>query len=88
MKAIGPTFTDELKVAGLLGLPFSWGADGALNFGEAMTPKQIAAVQAVYDAHDPARQPIPPKTLTDGDLASVLVAKGLITQAEVDAAAS
>ena len=41
----------RLKAAGLLGLPFAWGADGAVEFGEAMTPPQIAAVEAVFAAH-------------------------------------
>jgi hypothetical protein len=61
VKAIGPTFEDELKVAGLLGLPFSWGADGSIAFGEAITPGQEAAVLAVYAAHDPMQvePPVP-----------------------------
>ncbi len=58
MKAIGPTFPHELKAANLLGLPFSWAEGGHLRFDESMTPEQVAAVQAVYAAHDPeAPQP-------------------------------
>jgi hypothetical protein len=55
-KAIGPTFGAELKTAGLLGLPFSWGADGDIVFNAAMTDAQIAAVNAVYEAHDPSKE--------------------------------
>jgi hypothetical protein len=54
-KAIGPNFLNELAAAGLTGLPFSWGADGAIEFGAAMTGDQVAAVNAVYAAHDPAK---------------------------------
>jgi hypothetical protein len=50
---IGPSFGNEVIAAGLGGLPFSWGADGTFQFDERMTAEQIAAVQAVYDAHDP-----------------------------------
>ena len=57
MKAIGKTFSDEIHAAGLSGLPFSWGDDGVIQFGAAMTQQQIAAVQAVYDAHDPDAAP-------------------------------
>lgn len=47
-------FTTELEAAGLLGLPFSWGEDGTFQFDTIrMTPEQIAAVQAVYAAHNP-----------------------------------
>jgi hypothetical protein len=55
MKAIGPNFQNELKAAGLLGLPFAWGDDGAINFGAAITPTQQAAIEAVYAAHDPTK---------------------------------
>lgn len=53
MKAIGPTFGQELRTAGLGGLPFSWGTDGDIQYGPAMTQAQRDAVQAVYAAHDP-----------------------------------
>ena len=54
MKRIGPHFSDELRAAGLVGLPFSWGDDGVIQYDAAMLPTQIAAVEAVYAAHDPA----------------------------------
>lgn len=49
---IGETFYSELLAAGLVGLPFSWSADGDLYFGEAMTQAQIDAVLSVVAAHD------------------------------------
>ena len=48
----GPTFYDELKAAGLAGLPFSWGEDG-VYVTDAITPEQKAAIEAVIAAHDP-----------------------------------
>jgi hypothetical protein len=51
--AIGTSFPAELQAAGLLGLPFSWGADGSFQFDAKMTATQIAAVQAVYAKHNP-----------------------------------
>lgn len=53
MKAIGETFGAEIESAGLAGLPFSWGSDGRIEFGAGMRGEQIAAVEAVYQAHDP-----------------------------------
>lgn len=55
MLKIGPSFPSELQAAGLLGLPFSWGADGVFTFDLRMTSAQIAAVQAVHAAHDPTK---------------------------------
>jgi hypothetical protein len=57
-KPIGPSFYDELVVAKLAGLPFAWSADGQFTFSDDMNPEQIAAVQAVYEAHDPTVQSI------------------------------
>lgn len=53
MKTIGKSFYSELVAAGLDGLPFSWGEDGSFEFSDSMTDEQIAAVNAVYAAHDP-----------------------------------
>lgn len=74
-KAIGPTFGDEVHAAGLDGLPFAWGANGAITFGAAMTDKQKAAVLAVYAAHDPAAA-VKPKSALDR-LDGMLDAHGL-----------
>lgn len=71
MPAIGPTFGEEIRAAGLSGLPFSWGSDGKIEFGEAMDQDQRGAVLAVAAAHDPkavlAEPPDP-----DSDLESAL----------------
>lgn len=56
---IGPAFKDELKAAGLLGLPFTWGDDGVVEFADTMTPATIAQVRAVADAHDAAKPAAP-----------------------------
>lgn len=55
---IGPTFGDEIRAAGLSGLPFSWASDGQLTFGAAITADQRAAIAAVLAAHDPRRLPV------------------------------
>jgi hypothetical protein len=68
--AIGPTFPGELEAAGLLGLPFSWGADGSLYYDPRMTPEQIAAVEAVVAAHDPTATMPPPNNPTIGPVDS------------------
>lgn len=54
-KAIGPTFPEELQAAGLLGLEFSWAADGSIFYSEAITETQQQAIEAVYAAHDPTK---------------------------------
>lgn len=61
---LGPNFENEIRAAGLIGLAFSWGADGVF-FPEApgangtmmpiLTPDQVAAVVAVVAAHDPTK---------------------------------
>lgn len=56
MKRIGETFAAEITAAGLSDLPFSWGADGKLQFGYEMSADQIISVQAVYEAHDPTKR--------------------------------
>lgn len=56
MKAIGPTFSNELQAAGLGGLPFSWGADGSFQFDQRLSQAQIDGINAVYLAHDPTKQ--------------------------------
>lgn len=52
---IGPTFAAELAAVGLLGLPFSWSADGAITGRDALTADQAAKLDAVLAAHDPAK---------------------------------
>ena len=54
---IGPSFSDELKVAGLMGLPFSWReSDGVFNLSAPrLTNLQRTAIQGVIDSHDPTK---------------------------------
>jgi Spy/CpxP family protein refolding chaperone len=72
MKTIGPSFSGEIQDAGLMGLPFSWGSDGDIQYGESITDNQRVAIEAVYDAHDSNKQikqtPVP--TLVEQILAS------------------
>jgi hypothetical protein len=54
-KTIGPTFERELKAAGLIGLAFAWGSDGNISFDASLNAQQVAAIKAVYSAHDPGK---------------------------------
>ena len=87
-KAIGPSFSDELKVAGLMGLPFSWGPDGMIQFDPRMTQTQVNSVLAVYAAHDPLTPAAPTQeVLNVADLKAkidTLVANLTIPQAVRD----
>jgi hypothetical protein len=53
MARIGPHLAEELQLAGLAGLPFTWGEDGVDLTDPRLTSGQIAAIQAVVAAHDP-----------------------------------
>ncbi|MFY2599453.1 hypothetical protein ACOTHJ_21230 [Achromobacter xylosoxidans] len=87
---IGPSFVSEIVAAGLANLAvengssegnFSWRSDGTLIFGAAMTPEQIAAVQAIYDVHDPtAPAPVAaPETVTKYQCCVILARYKLLT---------
>lgn len=58
MPKIGPHFADELRAAGLAGLPFCWTPglelplERLISFDQAMTTEQRDAVLAVLAAHD------------------------------------
>jgi len=56
---LGPTFGDELKAAGLHGLPFSWLTDGTILGRENLTEEQNTALDQVIGAHDPAQRQVP-----------------------------
>lgn len=64
-KAIGPTFCAELSAYGtaenivLIGQHFAWHSDGTLEFFNDTPSNVIAAVEAVYAAHDPSAQAAP-----------------------------
>jgi hypothetical protein len=49
---IKPTFSDKLAEKNLLGLPFSWGPDGKLEFGPGITEEQRKEIEAIAAAHD------------------------------------
>lgn len=53
MKAIGPTFVDELRAAGVALDGLSWSGDGTLNFNDDVSGATKQMVQAVLAAHDP-----------------------------------
>jgi hypothetical protein len=80
-KAIGPTFAQELKAASLTGLAFSWGADGSLAFSDALSSGQVAAIEAVYAAHDPGKA-------DNSQQAEALLAKADIVMLRVSEAVS
>ncbi|VVQ17262.1 hypothetical protein PS934_04487 [Pseudomonas fluorescens] len=52
---IGENFSDELKAAGLFGLPFSWGDDGTFTFDPSMKQNDIEAVLKLYEVHAPLK---------------------------------
>lgn len=43
----------QLAAAGLAGLPFTWGSDGAIAYDPSITPAQRTAIEAVFAAYDP-----------------------------------
>ena len=50
----GPSFSRELAIAGLAGLPISWTDDGNILGRDNLDPGQQALLDAVIAAHDPA----------------------------------
>lgn len=82
-KAIGPTFSVELKAAGLFGLPFCWSSDGTFIFDPAMTAEQITGVEAVYAAHDPSKELVLiPQEVSAYQARAALLDAGLLTAIE------
>lgn len=57
----GETFGDEIRAAGLGGLPFIWDSGGFIGGRENLTAAENATLDAVIAAHDPAAT-IPPLT--------------------------
>jgi hypothetical protein len=52
MARIGPKFSEDIRAAGLAGLPFAWTEDG-ITYGSTLTPEQRAAIEAVLASHNP-----------------------------------
>lgn len=71
-KQIGPNFANEIRAAGLGGLPFAWDNAGNFVYGPDMTQDQINAVQAVYAAHNPDT-PDPQATYNDKLAAGITI---------------
>lgn len=74
MGNIGPSFGSELAAAGLLGLAFSWGTDGQIQFHETVPQAirdQVAAVLAVHDPRKPAPPPVTPRAFRAALLAQL-----------------
>lgn len=51
----GPNFFNELKAAGLAGLPFSWNEVTGEVWADQLTPVQREALNRVIAAHDPKK---------------------------------
>lgn len=77
-KRISSSFTKELEAAGLSGLPFSWSSTGELFFSDGVTADQQAAIQAVYNAHDPDKS-----DFNDNILCQIAALEALETQRRV-----
>lgn len=69
MDVIGETFSEELKAAGLLGLRFSWGADG-IFYPDVDPPTRVQQEQiaVVLAAHDPTKKREDPKVKRHADI--------------------
>ena len=57
MGTIGPSFSEELRTAGLARLPFTWKEDGGIFYGETVTEAQKSQVEAVLATHNPSTPP-------------------------------
>jgi hypothetical protein len=82
---IGPTFGAEVLAAGLGGLPFAWGEDGAISGRENLTAGQNAALDAALAAHDPAKQAVP-QVISDRQFFQQLAVQAVITEDDAIAA--
>jgi hypothetical protein len=64
---IGPTFTAELRAANVPLDGYSWDwATGDITFAESVSDAVVTQVNAVYAAHDPAAQTVPPAPYPPG----------------------
>lgn len=73
MKAIGPNFAEELRLAELNTLPMSWMEEGVIEFSERVTLAERNAVNAVLAAHNPQTPRVVPVTALDTALSRIEV---------------
>ena len=60
----GPTFYDELKAAGVIGLPFSWNPDDMsepLFYGPGVSKSTQRVIEGVVAAHNPGKSYTSPR---------------------------
>lgn len=87
-KAIASSFVDELRRYGesngltLIGAHFSWREDGTLEFFDDTPADVVAAVKAVYAAHEPTASAGVPQVVSRRQAHRALLAKGLLDTAE------
>lgn len=80
-KALGPNFGNEVILAGLGGLPISWGPTSDDIISDQLTAEQQAALDAVVEAHDPAASYIP-QVAGNAQLRLALLDAGMLDQAQ------
>lgn len=61
-------FEEKLEVAGLLGLPVSWGPDGKLEFGPEITDARRQAIERLAAEHDWALEATITSKLTEAKM--------------------
>lgn len=83
VKLIGPSFDEELRTAGLSGLPFSWGDDGVIQFRDDVSQEIRNSVLKIYAVHDPSKPAVTNHEVSIDEIASVLKAKGYITDEDL-----
>jgi hypothetical protein len=76
-KAIGPTFFDEIKAAGISGDGWACSVDGRFSFN-ALPQATQDAILAVYAAHNPAA--IPAKQVRDADMDTAIAGDTVVAQ--------
>lgn len=76
-KAIGLTFFDEIKAAGISGDGWACRVDGNFSFGSLPQATQDA-ILAIYAAHNPAA--IPAKQVRDADIDTAIAGDSVVAQ--------
>jgi hypothetical protein len=86
-KQLGETFGQELIAAGLGGIPISWGdTDDSIQGRERLTPEQNAKLDEVIARHDPTKQPLTTRIISDRQFFQALAQLRVITKEEALAA--